>query len=90
MSSKADEEPLFDIDEISERLGVNPSTVWRWKRSGKIPFVQPAGPGTTVRFPLSALDACRQETGLDAPPPTVPQEERLPGPRPGWMDFTNN
>ena len=77
----------LDVDELANRSGLSPATIWRLKAAGKIPFYQPAGKGGRVTFPLDALERTGQtET------PTIPREtadrappEKLPGPRPQWM-----
>jgi len=39
----ADADELLTVDEVAERVKVNPETVRRWIKSGRLPAVRPAG-----------------------------------------------
>jgi excisionase family DNA binding protein len=39
----AEHDELLTVDEVAERVKVNPETVRRWVRSGRLPAVKPAG-----------------------------------------------
>ncbi len=53
-------EEELSIEMIAAKLHVDPSTVWRWIRAGKIKPVRKLG-RRIVRVPLSAVDAFLKE-----------------------------
>jgi predicted DNA-binding transcriptional regulator AlpA len=74
----------LSVDELSQRSGLSVSTIWRLKRSGQIPYFQPAGENHLVKFPFDAI-----ECGMSRSTSTVVLEQfekRLPGPQPKWTD----
>lgn len=52
-AARADEEYLT-VGEVAERYKVDPSTINRWRREGRIPKARKVGPGA-VRWRLSDL-----------------------------------
>jgi excisionase family DNA binding protein len=48
-------EEQLSVDEVADRLGVDPSTVWRWISDGKIAPVRKLGRRIT-RVPASAVN----------------------------------
>jgi hypothetical protein len=81
------------LKELCQKSRFSPATIHRLKARGLIPFLQPAGPRGHLRFPLDALDACRQKLngGEEAmrsesePPKKSGQPKKLTGRRPKWM-----
>lgn len=84
--------------ELARAYQVAVSTIWRLKRTGRIPFFQPGGKRGIVRFPPNAFEfgyakAGRDESVLAASEPNVTaddsepgeQSNHLSGPRPQWM-----
>jgi|HubBroStandDraft_6_1064221.scaffolds.fasta_scaffold400408_2 excisionase family DNA binding protein len=56
---------VYDLDELSAVLKASKSTLRRWLRSGRLPFVQPGGPGTKVLVPREAVTLwLRQKAGI--------------------------
>ena len=74
----------LDVDELSAHTGFSPATIWRLKRSGKIPFVQPGGKGSLVKFPADALERPLACSPLE--PSEDSGEARLPGRKPVWQN----
>lgn len=73
----------LDVDELSARTGFSRATIWRLKRAGKIPFIQPGGKGTIVKFRADALEG---PVGSPLEPNTDSGEARLPGRKPAWQN----
>ncbi|QDU26645.1 Helix-turn-helix domain protein [Anatilimnocola aggregata] len=75
------------LQEFSAISRLSPSTIHRLIKAGKIPFVQPAGKGGKLLFPLNAIELMATRT-LDRPSaPAVASGDdcvRLSGPRPKW------
>lgn len=44
------------VDEVATHFGVSVRTVRRWLKDTNIPYRQPGGPGTMVRFDLAEVD----------------------------------
>jgi excisionase family DNA binding protein len=57
----AQDEKYLTVQEFAARVGVSPQTVWKWRRAGLIPFINPSGK-RSIRIPESALDMKRQES----------------------------
>ena len=91
MADSQDKKPYLDISELVDRTGLSRATIWRLKRAGKIPFFQPGGKGSRVKFPENAIELAEQ----CAAPNSVADDdqrvssERLPGPSPKWMSPSN-
>jgi predicted DNA-binding transcriptional regulator AlpA len=48
----------LNVSEVAERYGVNPATVWRWRKDGGKDFPQPRDFGPqTKRWKVSDLEA---------------------------------
>jgi excisionase family DNA binding protein len=75
------------IEELSQRSRLSVSTLHRLKKSGKIPYVQPAGKGGRLLFPADALERVALATASFGPEPPVEAQspKRLSGPLPAWM-----
>jgi len=52
--------PLLSVKEASEYLGVSPTTIYRLKKDGKIPYIQKLGIG--IRLKLEDLDKWLEES----------------------------
>jgi len=83
--------------ELAAAAGVSPSTVWRLKAAGRIPFLQPGGRDHFVRFLPHAIELIKVGAKADGEEDTLPTggatklnarpaQSRLPGIRPKWMD----
>ena len=88
-------------EQLVADTGLSVATVQRLKRSGKIPFFQPGGPGTRVLFPTDAIEAAKRPGGTQAshanstaahaaetgpnPPTETTGSRELSGPRPRWQ-----
>ena len=68
-------------EELAERYVVSASTIRRLQRRGLIPFFQPGGPGSALRFPPDALERSTSSSPVPAAP-SPPAS--LPGPKPKW------
>ena len=83
-AGRSEQKQLLTIAELSQQSGVSVSTLGRLRRDRKIPFFQPGGRGTALRFPPNALEqACGS---ADPPAATSPPTKKLSGRRPAWMD----
>jgi len=56
------EDPLLKVDEVADRLRVNPETVRRMLRRGRIRGSLPAGQRGGWRIPASEVDRILKET----------------------------
>ena len=83
MSEPSVERDCLSARELSDRTGVSLPTIWRLKSAGKIPFFQPGGKGTVVRFPADAFEQGAAQSC--APSSHERNQDRLSGPRPAWM-----
>jgi hypothetical protein len=72
------------IQELSFRSRFSVSQLRRLAKAGRLPYLQPGGPGGKLLFPLDALEQAAAAEGADVPhAPRTPR--RLPGRRPQWM-----
>jgi excisionase family DNA binding protein len=72
------------IQELSVRSRFSVSQLRRLAKAGRLPYLQPGGPGGKLLFPLDALEQAAVAVGADVPhAPGTPR--RLPGRRPKWM-----
>jgi excisionase family DNA binding protein len=97
MSDDGSPERTWTVDELAAHFNVSPRTISRWKANGALPFVQPGGPGSALRFGHDALTAGstqaasspeREPTSADPPvaDPRAPRNAtRLAGRQPRWM-----
>lgn len=53
-------------EEFTSLSGLSIATVRRYLAKGKLPKVQPGGPGCRVMIPRDALEQIRQPSGIDA------------------------
>lgn len=86
MSQAPPSRSYLNVVELSAQTGMSAATIHRLKRAGKIPFLQPAGKGGRLLFPLDALE--QAGTGCNSEPaaPAVNEtKNQLAGPRPAWM-----
>ena len=85
--SAGPEPQLLTLSEFSAHSRLSPATIHRLKDAGKIPFIQPAGKGGKLLFPINAIELMATPQ-LDRP--SVPAAAsggdgvRLSGPRPKW------
>lgn len=79
----------LNIDELVARARLSKATVWRLKRSGKIPFFQPGGKGSRVMFPVDAIEQAMPKNIANLPQGDDDSSTRLPGPQPNWMSPLN-
>lgn len=102
MSDEGSPERTWTVEELAAHFKVSARTIYRWKATGALPFVQPVGPGGALRFCHEALTAGstaaansseREPTSAD-PPPAVPRAPRnvtrLAGRQPRWMQGPNS
>jgi hypothetical protein len=83
-----EDQELLTARQLAEKLHVAERTIWRWKREGRLPFLQPAGQGGAIRFPSVCLIPRLPATPLAEPQeatPTSVGSKRLSGPTPKWM-----
>lgn len=75
------------LQEFSATSRLSPSTIHRLKDAGKIPFIQPAGKGGKLLFPINAIELMATPQ-LDRPSAPAAASGgdggRLSGPRPKW------
>ena len=91
MSYSQIEKSYLDIDDLVARTGLSEATIWRLKRTGKIPFYQPGGKGGRVKFPVDAIEVAGLRIPREAPADEdFASPKRLPGPRPKWMSSQPN
>ncbi len=64
--------------ELSKRTGCSTCTIWRLKRAGKIPFLQPGGGNCRVMFPADALDRVEADVVSDSPLPQARPDSLAP------------
>ena len=74
------------LAQLCEATGFGSTTIHRWKKRGLIPFFQPGGKHGHLRFPMDAIEHCRQ---VGNPPaaaisPTSDTSSKLPGRPPQW------
>ena len=92
MDDPRDKKSYLDISELIVRTGLSRATIWRLKRDSKIPFFQPGGKGSRVKFPEDAIELAEQ---CATPNSEVDDDqrfasERLPGPSPPWMSSSKH
>jgi len=80
---------MLNARELSLESGLSESTIWRYKRQGLIPFVQPKGPNGRVLFPADALECSEDEPKVVARATANPPA-RLPGRKPKWSNDENS
>ena len=87
MFEAPDGRPYLNINELVAHTGLSTATIWRLKRAGKIPFYQPGGKGTLVKFPVNAIELAGHSHGPRASDSNVEtaSTKQLSGPRPKWM-----
>jgi len=56
-------DPLVSRKDFAAELGINPSTLWRWTKTGEIP--QPIRIGGRVGWPQSTLEAWKASKGWE-------------------------
>lgn len=85
--STGPEQQLLTFSEFSAHARLSPATIHRLKDAGKIPFVQPAGKGGKLLFPVNAIELMATRTPDRPSAPAVAGGDdgvRLSGPRPKW------
>lgn len=53
-------ERLYTLGEFARMIGVKKKTVHTWKERGRIEFIQPGGPGTTIFISQREVDRLLQ------------------------------
>jgi len=82
---------LVTIQELSRQTRLSLATLHRYKAAGKIPFHQPGGKGSALRFPADAVQRAAVADAMDAAASVVQgSRKQLAGPRPAWLRPTNN
>ena len=79
---------LLTTEELSDKCRLSVSAIHRLKREGRIPYLQPAGKGGRLLFPVDAIErACGMVSSTAQPPSETSDETEQPlsGPRPVWM-----
>jgi excisionase family DNA binding protein len=64
------------------RFGLSLSTIYAWKREGRISFSQPGGPCGKILIPVDAIQRLLRVPSDD---PRFGSGVRLSGPAPKWM-----
>ena len=89
VANKRLDEAHLTIQELSEHSHLSVATINRLKKAGLIPFFQPGGPRTSVRFPADAIEqACANRGGDVCQPPAASSAhapKTLSGPAPKWL-----
>lgn len=87
------EPQLLTFSEFRAHSRLSPATIHRLKDAGKIPFVQPAGKGGKLLFPINAIELMATPQ-LDRPSAPAAASGgdggRLSGPRPKWTQAPKN
>ena len=78
-----DAEVYLDAEELGQLLQVSLSTIRRWQKANQIPFLQPGGPRTRVKFPLRALESMQRKNAPPAQSADGGRRSSLPIPK--WM-----
>lgn len=76
------EKELMTINELAAISGLSVSTLRRFVRQRRIPFLQPAGKGGKILFPLNVIS--RLQADVSALHSASPQRSSLAGRRPNW------
>jgi hypothetical protein len=88
VANKQLDDAHLTIEELSQRSHLSVATINRLKKAGLIPFFQPGGPNTSVRFPPDAIEqACANRLGGLCQHPaasTAHAPKKLSGPIPKW------
>jgi predicted DNA-binding transcriptional regulator AlpA len=93
MANSSDKNFYLDISELVARTGLSEATIWRLKPDGKIPFFQPGGKGTRVKFPDNAIEQLERSgtaTPMNSNTAENTSSERLPVPPPKWMPINKH
>jgi excisionase family DNA binding protein len=76
----------LSYEQLSARTQLSISTLRRRVKEGKIPFLQPGGPGTRIVFPADLVNRLLQtatpKITPESPPPVVATRR---GPKPKWL-----
>jgi len=75
------------LDELSRLSRLSHSTIHRLKNAGRIPFFQPGGKGSSLRFPPDAIELARSAADDDCQDQqkAADPSNQLSGPQPAWM-----
>ena len=79
-------ELYLTLPELCALTGFSSATIHRWKRAGRIPYVQPGGKGGHLRFPVEAVEQCLRagQSQVNTAPVESHDLQRLPGRQPSW------
>ena len=82
-------DPLYQtLAQLCEATGYGSATIHRWKNLGLIPFFQPGGKHGHLRFPMDAIEQCRQlgnpPAAAISPGPVTNTTSKLPDRPPQW------
>ena len=61
MPGECNDKAFLTASELSAQSGLSPSTIYRLKTAGKLPYYQPAGRGGAVLFPPDAIEQSKAE-----------------------------
>ena len=84
---------MYTVAEVASMFRVSETTVRRWLADGRLPAVQPGGPGGAVRFSAAVVESALHagDGGATDPGPTaqgsragVPAPPRWSVGSPGW------
>lgn len=88
MSATDAESHFLTLDEVAERYRLSRRTVERLVAGGRLPAIQPGGPGHAIRIDSSSLEARFAVSGTDRR--SLPAERRAGSPRPPAGPLPNN
>src|SRR5579871_5821381 len=86
------ERKFLNKRELMAQTGLSGPTIERYKKSGKIPFVQPGGKGARVLYPRNAVAAAATVFNPTEPTPSTVIAAPSPkgqGRRPQWQCFNH-
>lgn len=86
------QDDYLNLAEVSARIKLSESTIRRYVRKGRIPYLQPGGEGGRLRFPPDCLERLNDltnneaTTALGSSPKLKNKRKRpLSGRRPKWQ-----
>lgn len=90
---------FYSPQEFATLTGLSIATVHRYRKAGKLPFLQPGGPGGRILIPANALDQFIHAVKVEASPGastepapntgSVSKVAPRSGPTPRWLRQAN-
>lgn len=75
---------MLTADALAMAYKVHPSTIYRLKLQGRLPFFQPGGKHYFVRFPETLLETPIEST-VSSVHGNATQKDTIPGRKPKWQ-----